>query len=119
MRLKQQIPCFPLMAARQQTLWQQQQLTAALGLKWLQGLVAGGAWVHVFPEGHVGYSGRLEPCRWGVGRLVCDSVVAASRCAVDMHGAVARRQPHHAQWCLLRQASFKGQQWPVPLAGTF
>lgn len=54
---------------------------------WLQGLVAGGAWVHVFPEGHVGYSGRLEPCRWGVGRLVCDAAVAAGRCGMHQTAA--------------------------------
>lgn len=54
----------------------------------MQGLVAGGAWVHVFPEGHVGYSGRLEPCRWGVGRLVCDAAVTAGRCAPQMLATV-------------------------------
>lgn len=48
-------------------------------MKTAASLVAGGAWVHVFPEGHVGYSGRLEPCRWGIGRLVCDAAVQAGR----------------------------------------
>ena len=54
--------------------------------------MAGGAWVHVFPEGHVGYSGRLEPCRWGVGRLVCDAAVAAGRCRDEPDCGVVRQQ---------------------------
>ena len=56
--------------------------------------MAGGAWVHVFPEGHVGYSGRLEPCRWGVGRLVCDAAVAAGRCGMQYaaYAALAGRR---------------------------
>ena len=45
-------------------------------------LLAGGAWVHVFPEGRVGYAGRLGPCRWGVGKLVCDAHNTAGRHAV-------------------------------------
>ena len=36
--------------------------------------LAGGGWVHLFPEGRVGYSGSLLPVRWGVGALVCDCV---------------------------------------------
>ena len=37
-------------------------------------LLRRGDWVHVFPEGRVHYTGRLGPLRWGVGKLLCDSV---------------------------------------------
>ena len=43
------------------------------------GLLAGGDWVHLFPEGRVGYSGRMQPCKWGVGKLVCDAVTQSGR----------------------------------------
>lgn len=33
---------------------------------------ASGKWVHIFPEGKVIYGGKLGPCKWGVGKLVCD-----------------------------------------------
>ena len=36
--------------------------------------LAAGGWVHVFPEGRIGYSGTLLPVRWGVGALVCECV---------------------------------------------
>ena len=42
-------------------------------------LLAHGDWVHVFPEGRVGYSGRLQACKWGVGKLVCDTVAHSGR----------------------------------------
>ena len=42
-------------------------------------LLAHGDWVHLFPEGRVGFSGRLQPCKWGVGKLVCDAVVQSGR----------------------------------------
>ena len=42
-------------------------------------LLARGDWVHVFPEGRVGYSGRLQACKWGVGKLVCDTVAHSGR----------------------------------------
>ena len=32
-----------------------------------------GDWVHVFPEGRVNFSGGVGPCRWGVGKLICDA----------------------------------------------
>jgi hypothetical protein len=40
-----------------------------------------GNWVHIFPEGRVGYTGRLQACKWGVGKLVCDSAQESGRCA--------------------------------------
>lgn len=43
-------------------------------------LLACGDWVHVFPEGRVGYSGRVQPCKWGVGKLVCDCIAESGRC---------------------------------------
>lgn len=42
-------------------------------------LLGRGDWVHVFPEGRVGYSGRLQPCKWGVGKLVCDCVAETGK----------------------------------------
>ncbi|KXZ50554.1 hypothetical protein GPECTOR_16g729 [Gonium pectorale] len=35
--------------------------------------LAGGQWVHVFPEGRINFDGRLGPLRWGVGKLVCEA----------------------------------------------
>lgn len=37
--------------------------------------LAGGGWVHLFPEGRIGYSGVLEPVRWGIGAVVCECVL--------------------------------------------
>ena len=42
-------------------------------------LLARGDWVHLFPEGRVGFSGRLQPCKWGVGKLICDAVAQSGR----------------------------------------
>ena len=42
-------------------------------------LLARGDWVHLFPEGRVGIRGRLQPCKWGVGKLVCDAVTRSGR----------------------------------------
>lgn len=39
------------------------------------GELSRGAWVHIFPEGRIYYSGELGPLRWGVGRLFCDAVL--------------------------------------------
>lgn len=36
--------------------------------------VAQGDWLHVFPEGRVGYAGSMGPFRWGIGKIVCDSI---------------------------------------------
>ena len=36
--------------------------------------LAAGGWVHMFPEGRIGYGGGVLPARWGVGALVCDCV---------------------------------------------
>ncbi|MEW5309698.1 MAG: hypothetical protein WDW38_001563 [Sanguina aurantia] len=44
------------------------------------GLLARGGWVHVFPEGRINVDGTLGPCKWGVGKLVCDARV---RCGED------------------------------------
>ena len=43
--------------------------------------VAMGDWLHIFPEGRVNYSGRLGACKWGVGKLICDTVRDGGRCA--------------------------------------
>ena len=43
-----------------------------------------GDWVHVFPEGRVGYTGRLQPCKWGVGKLVCDCVQDSGRWSLHL-----------------------------------
>ena len=32
-------------------------------------------------QGRVGYTGRLAPCRWGVGKVVCDCVRSGHRCS--------------------------------------
>ena len=42
-------------------------------------LLAQGDWVHLFPEGRVSFSGRLQACRWGVGKLICDAVTQSGR----------------------------------------
>ena len=42
-------------------------------------LLSRGDWVHLFPEGRVSFSGRLQPCKWGVGKLVCDAVTQSGR----------------------------------------
>ncbi len=36
-------------------------------------LVAGGNWLHIFPEGRIMMTGALGPFRWGVGKTVCDA----------------------------------------------
>jgi hypothetical protein len=33
-----------------------------------------GDWLHVFPEGRISYDGKLSNLRWGVGRMVCDTM---------------------------------------------
>eukprot|EP00210_Caulerpa_lentillifera_P006325 g6041.t1 len=40
----------------------------------LSQLVKKGHWVHVFPEGRVSYTGSLQGLKWGVGKIICDSV---------------------------------------------
>lgn len=47
-------------------------------------LLAGGDWVHIFPEGRVGYSGRLQACKRGVGKLVCDAMEQSGRCGIHI-----------------------------------
>ena len=44
-------------------------------------LLAQGDWVHFFPEGRVSFSGRLQACRWGMGKLICDAVTQSGRSA--------------------------------------
>ena len=34
---------------------------------------AEGGWTHVFPEARIGYTGQLQPLKWGIGKLVCDA----------------------------------------------
>jgi len=36
--------------------------------------VARGDWLHVFPEGRVGYAGTMGAFKWGIGKIVCDSI---------------------------------------------
>ena len=43
------------------------------------GLVRRGDWLHVFPEGRVGHSGRLASCKHGIGKLICDAVKDGGR----------------------------------------
>ena len=45
---------------------------------------ARGEWVHLFPEGRVGYSGTLAPCKWGVGKVICDAAAASDRQACPL-----------------------------------
>lgn len=41
-----------------------------------------GGWLHVFPEGRISYNGRLSDLRWGIGRMVCDTMrFGDHRCA--------------------------------------
>jgi monolysocardiolipin acyltransferase len=49
------------------------------------GKLVEGDWVHLFPEGRVSFSGKMLPCRKGVGKLVCDYInetgrYSAARC---------------------------------------
>ncbi len=63
-------------------------------------LLARGDRVHVFPEGRVGYSGRLQPCKWGVGKLVCDCVAESGTCPVVLpfyHSGMGRVMPEHGR----------------------
>lgn len=32
-----------------------------------------GDWVHVFPEAKIGYTGKLQTLKWGIGKLICDA----------------------------------------------
>lgn len=41
--------------------------------------VAQGDWLHVFPEGRVGYAGSMGPFKWGIGKIVCDSIRSGQR----------------------------------------
>ena len=41
--------------------------------------VAQGDWLHVFPEGRVGYGGTMGPFKWGIGKIVCDSIQSGQR----------------------------------------
>lgn len=36
--------------------------------------VAKGDWLHVFPEGRVGYAGTMGAFKWGIGKIICDSI---------------------------------------------
>ena len=40
---------------------------------------ARGEWIHLFPEGRVGYTGHLAPCKWGVGKVICDAAAMTDR----------------------------------------
>lgn len=37
-------------------------------------LVRNGDWAHIFPEGKISPTGKLLPLKWGVGKMVCDSL---------------------------------------------
>ena len=41
--------------------------------------VAQGDWLHVFPEGRVGYAGSMGPFKWGIGKIVCDTIRSGQR----------------------------------------
>lgn len=43
-------------------------------LKHVSSLVKHGDWAHIFPEGKISASGKLLPLKWGVGKMVCDSL---------------------------------------------
>ncbi|CAK0739091.1 hypothetical protein CVIRNUC_001135 [Coccomyxa viridis] len=63
-------------------------------------LLARGDWVHLFPEGRVSFSGRLQACRWGVGKLICDAVTQSGRDPVIVpfyHSGMARIMPEHGR----------------------
>ena len=45
-------------------------------------LVRRGDWLHVFPEGRVNYTGRLGPCKQGIGKVICDVVRDNGMCAL-------------------------------------
>lgn len=63
--------------------------------------VGRGDWLHIFPEGRVVYTGTLGALRWGVGRVVCDAVVASGgRAPVVLpfyHSGMARVMPYRAR----------------------
>ena len=48
-------------------------------MRTVAGEVGAGRWVHVFPEGRVEFTGQLAPLRWGVGKLICDSLKHSER----------------------------------------
>ena len=48
------------------------------------GELAKGAWVHIFPEGRIHYSGELGTLRWGVGKLFCDAVAKSGGLAPEV-----------------------------------
>ncbi|KAK9831538.1 hypothetical protein WJX81_006941 [Elliptochloris bilobata] len=63
-------------------------------------LAAAGDWLHLFPEGRVGYTGRLAPCRWGVGKVVCDCVRSGHRAPMVLpfyHSGMGRVLPKHGR----------------------
>ena len=74
-------------------------------------LLAQGDWVHLFPEGRVSFSGRLQACRWGVGKLICDAVTQSGRSA-------GRPMRPDAQACLphreAQRQSFLCADWRGP-----
>jgi monolysocardiolipin acyltransferase len=43
------------------------------GMRIAQEQLDRGGWVHIFPEGRVNQSGRIYPCKWGVGQLVLET----------------------------------------------
>jgi monolysocardiolipin acyltransferase len=31
-------------------------------------------WLHIFPEGRISYDGKLSELRWGIGKMVCETM---------------------------------------------
>lgn len=62
--------------------------------------LARGEWMHIFPEGRVGYTGMLLPLRWGVGKIICDAVAAGDGSAPEVlplyHSGMGEVMPRHA-----------------------
>jgi len=68
-------------------------------MRTVAGEVARGRWVHIFPEGKVGYTGSMGPLRWGVGKLVCDAKARGARCALGWGLGVSGDGEAQAGWC--------------------
>ena len=42
-----------------------------------------GKWLHVFPEGKLFVDGSMGPFKWGIGKMVCDSMEGGRRSAIS------------------------------------
>ncbi|GMH43675.1 hypothetical protein BSKO_11597 [Bryopsis sp. KO-2023] len=64
-------------------------------------MVKRGDWAHVFPEGRVSFTGKVLPMKWGVGKMVCDSLKEDGSAAIVLpffHSGMGAVMPNKARF---------------------